>query len=164
QEGSPGYDAAASAGAFLPIVHVVLLEGTGRAKPTDASEPDRFLDMRRRGLVGKNPGPNRGLIGAPRLPDAESARGGAQHREIGEHRADNRVDETRSRPETLFELGPDLFFVFEHLGHRRVAHIVRPDADQDMAVARGNHAPGGLRLRRDTRAEGGFDGREMAPR
>src|SRR5437879_7413997 len=47
QEGPPGYHAAAGAGAFLPIVHVVLLEGPGRAEATHSGHPDRFLDVRR---------------------------------------------------------------------------------------------------------------------
>src|SRR5262245_46259100 len=39
--------AAAGAGAFLPIVHVILLKCAGRAEPADTGQADRFLDMRR---------------------------------------------------------------------------------------------------------------------
>src|SRR5438105_5689347 len=50
-----GHHAAAGAGAFLPIVHVVLLEGARRAEAAHAGEPDRLLDMRRRRLVDEYP-------------------------------------------------------------------------------------------------------------
>src|SRR5580700_3465388 len=46
------HDALAGAGAFLPIVHVVLLEGAGRAEAPDPGQADGLLDMRRRRLVG----------------------------------------------------------------------------------------------------------------
>src|SRR5262249_34888303 len=81
------HDTATGARAFLPIVHVVLLKGAGRAEAPHPGEPDRLLDMRRGGLVGVDPRPDLGLVGPARLPDAEGARGGAQHREIWEHRA-----------------------------------------------------------------------------
>src|SRR2546429_1363103 len=71
--------AAAGAGAFLPIVHVILLEGAGRAETANTGQADRFLDMRRGGLVGVDPGPHLGLVRATRVPDAEGARGGAEH-------------------------------------------------------------------------------------
>src|SRR6201987_1822950 len=53
-------------GAFLPVVHVLLLEGAGRAEASHPAQPHRFLDMRRSRLVGVDPGPNFGLIGPAR--------------------------------------------------------------------------------------------------
>src|SRR5712671_2480671 len=86
------HDAAAGLGAFLPIVHVVLLERAGGAEAAHAGMPDRLLDLRRCRLVDKDPGPHLGLVRPARLPDAEGARGRAQQREVWEHRADDRVD------------------------------------------------------------------------
>src|ERR1700730_14498335 len=40
-------DSAAGLGALLPIVHVVLLEGAGRAEAAHPGEPDRLLHLRR---------------------------------------------------------------------------------------------------------------------
>src|SRR4030095_9520053 len=51
-------DAAAGLGAFLPIVHVVLLEGAGRAETAHAGEPERLLDLARRRLVDEYPRPH----------------------------------------------------------------------------------------------------------
>src|SRR5579864_8035288 len=67
----PRHHAAAGAGAFLPIVHVVLLEGAGRAEAAHSGEADRFLDMRRGSLVDEHPRPDLGLVGAARMPDAK---------------------------------------------------------------------------------------------
>src|SRR5271169_709824 len=44
---APRDDATAGAGAFLPIVHVVLLEGAGRAEPADPGQAHRLLDLGR---------------------------------------------------------------------------------------------------------------------
>src|SRR6516162_6135242 len=52
---APRDDAATSAGAFLPIVHVVLLESAGRAEAAHAGQPHRFLDVRRCGLIDIDP-------------------------------------------------------------------------------------------------------------
>src|SRR5262249_9619173 len=41
QRGAARHDTAASARAFLPIVHVVLLKGAGGAEAPHPSEPDR---------------------------------------------------------------------------------------------------------------------------
>src|ERR1700738_756294 len=41
---SPRDDAATGAGAFLPVVHVVLLEGAGGAEASYSGQPDRLLD------------------------------------------------------------------------------------------------------------------------
>src|SRR4051794_18562896 len=43
---APRHRAAARLGAFLPVVHVVLLERAGRAKAPDAGLTDRPLDLR----------------------------------------------------------------------------------------------------------------------
>src|ERR1700730_16429738 len=72
---APGDDAAAGQRAALPIVHVVLLEGAGRAEHPNAGQPDRLLDLGRRGPVDKAPGPDLGLVGAARMPHREGARG-----------------------------------------------------------------------------------------
>src|SRR6266404_993075 len=71
---TPRDHAAAGAGAFLPVVHVVLLEGARRAEPAHTGQADRFLDMGRGGLVGVDPGPHLGLVRAPRVPDAKGPR------------------------------------------------------------------------------------------
>src|SRR5216683_2427256 len=68
---APRHDPLTGAGAFLPIVHVVLLEGARRAEAPDPGQADGLLDMRRRRLVGIDPGPDLGLVGSARLPDAE---------------------------------------------------------------------------------------------
>ena len=74
QRHAPRDDAAAGARAFLPIVHVVLLEGSRRAEAAHAGHPDRLLDVRRGGLIGKDPGPDLRLVGPTRMPHAEAAR------------------------------------------------------------------------------------------
>src|SRR5262249_25423188 len=70
-----GEGASAGLRAALPIVHVVLLEGAGRAEHPRAGQPDRLLDRGRRRLVDVHPGPDLGLFGAARVPDAKRARG-----------------------------------------------------------------------------------------
>src|ERR1043166_2792118 len=68
-----GDRAARGLGAALPIVHVVLLEGARRAEHPHPGGPDRFLDMRRRRLIGITPGPDLGLIRPARVPHADRA-------------------------------------------------------------------------------------------
>src|SRR6516225_8866630 len=46
---------AAGLGAFLPIVHVVLLERAGRAEAAYSRQPGRLPHRGRRGLVDKHP-------------------------------------------------------------------------------------------------------------
>src|SRR5260370_38330236 len=75
QESPSGYDAAASAGALLPIVHVVLLEGPRRAEAAHPGQPNCFLHMRRRRHAGEQPRRQRGLVRSPRVPDTQRARG-----------------------------------------------------------------------------------------
>src|SRR5438105_14467022 len=77
-----GHDALAGAGAFLPIVPVVLLEGAGRAEAYDSGHADRFLDMRRRRLVGIDAGTDSGFAEHARQPDPERARGPPQHQDL----------------------------------------------------------------------------------
>src|SRR5215472_5906423 len=161
---SPRDDAATGAGAFLPVVHVVLLEGTGGAEASYSGQPDRLLDVRWCRPVSESPRPHLGVVGAARMPDAECAGSRAEHRKIGEGRADDRVDPLRAGPEPLLDLRADLFLVFQNLGHRRVADVVWTDADQNVTVAGGNYAPGRLRFSRDAGAERSLDRREVAPR
>src|SRR5215475_1989736 len=71
---APRHDAAAGLRAFLPIVHVVLLEGSGRAEAAHPRQPERVLHFRRRGLVDEHPRPDLGLIRAARMPHAQSSR------------------------------------------------------------------------------------------
>src|SRR5258708_13908895 len=68
QHGPPRHHAATGARALLPIVHVVLLEGAGRAEAPDAGQSDRFLDMWRRRFVGLNPRPNPCLFSPSPVP------------------------------------------------------------------------------------------------
>src|SRR5216683_3780567 len=104
----PGHDAATGAGAFLPIVHVVLLEGAGRAEASHPGQPDRVLDVSRGGLVDEHPRPDLGLVGAARVPDAEGPRGGAQQREVREDGADDRINEARAGAEAVLHFRADL--------------------------------------------------------
>src|SRR6516164_9896101 len=83
---APRNHPATSAGAFLPVVHVVLLESARRAEAAHPGQSDRLLDVRRCSLVDIGPRPHLGLVGAARVPDAEGPRGGAKHREIGKGR------------------------------------------------------------------------------
>src|SRR5713101_2085452 len=92
----PRHHAATGAGAFLPIVHVVLLEGARGAEAPHPGQPDRVLDMGRGGLVDEHPGPDLSLVRAARVPDAKGPRGGTQQREIRENGADDRVDQLRA--------------------------------------------------------------------
>src|ERR1700752_3085473 len=79
QESAPRHDAPAGSGALLPIVHVVLLERARRAETAAPREPDRFPDMRWRRFICKDPRPDLGFIGPPRMPNSERPRGSAQH-------------------------------------------------------------------------------------
>src|SRR6516162_1766616 len=79
-------------GAFLPVVHLVLLETAGRAEPPNTGQPDRLLDVRRGGLVDVDPRPDLGLVATARMPDAKGARAGAEQGEVGKQGADDRAD------------------------------------------------------------------------
>jgi hypothetical protein len=79
---TPGHHAAAGLGAFLPIVHVVLLERAGRAEAAHAGEAEGILDLLRCYLVDKDPGPDLGLFRAARVPYSERPGGAPQQREI----------------------------------------------------------------------------------
>src|SRR4029077_6268471 len=118
-----------------PIVHVVLLEGAGRAETAHAGETERLPDLAGRRLVDEYPRPHLGLAGAARLPNAEGPRGAAQQREIREDGGDDRVDQRGARPEPPVDLGADLALVGLDLGQWRVAVLVGGDADHNMAVA-----------------------------
>src|SRR5438105_1164914 len=160
---APRHDAPAGLRAFLPIVHVVLFEGSGWAEAAYPGQPKCLLHFWRRGLVDEHPRPDLGLPRAARMPDAQRARGPPQQREVREHGAHDRVDQGRARPQPLIDLGPDLALVGLDLGHWRVAEAVGADAYQDMAVARRHHPVGGRRARRRPDAEPGRDRRTMAP-
>src|SRR5215469_12766188 len=150
---APRDHTAAGAGALLPVVHIVLLESAGGAEAPHTGQSHRFLDVRRRRFVDVDPRPHLGLVRTARVPDAECAGGGAEHRKIREGRADDRVDPTRAGPETLLDLRADLPLIFQNLGDRRVGHVIRPKADQYVAVAGGYQTPLGLRLGRCARAK-----------
>src|SRR4051812_33113640 len=92
-------DPTAGLGAFLPIIHVVLLEGAGRAETAYAGEAERLFDLARGRLVDEYPGPHLGPAGAARLPNPEGPRGAPQQREIREYGGDDRVDQPDARPE-----------------------------------------------------------------
>src|SRR6516225_9961581 len=93
---TPRGNATTGLGAFLPVVHVVLLKGAGRAEAANAGEAERLLDDGGPGLVDKHIRPDFGLVGAARLPHPERARGAAQQREIRKDCADDRVDQARA--------------------------------------------------------------------
>src|SRR5262245_27456952 len=65
---APGHDAAAGLRAFLPIIHIVLLEGSGGAETAHPRQPERLLYFRRRGFVDKHPRPDLGLLRTARMP------------------------------------------------------------------------------------------------
>src|SRR6266404_3877584 len=94
----------AGLGAFLPVVHVVLLEGAGRAEAAHAGEAERLFDVARSRLVDEYPRPHFGPAGAARLPNAEGPGGAAQQREIREYGGDDRVDQPGARPEPAIDL------------------------------------------------------------
>src|SRR6516225_4300634 len=52
---APRHHPATSAGAFLPIVHVVLLKRARRAEAAHPGSPHRFLDVPRRRLIDIDP-------------------------------------------------------------------------------------------------------------
>src|SRR4051794_14904301 len=81
-------DPAAGLGAFLPIVHIVLLEGAGRAETAYAGQAERLLDVARGRLVDEYPRPHFGPAGPARLPNSKGPRGAAQQREIREYGGD----------------------------------------------------------------------------
>src|SRR6516225_6008146 len=143
QERSSRHRSATGASTFLPVVHIVLLDGTGGAEPPHTGQPDRLLDLRRGGPVDIDPRPDLGLVGATRMPDAEGAGAYAKQGEIGEQGADDRADQSHSGSQALFHLRADLLLVREDLGHRRLGHVVWPDAHNGMAVSGGDDAPGG---------------------
>src|SRR5271165_4177573 len=72
---APRDNAAPRLRAALPIVHVVLLERSARAKHARAGEPYGLFHFRRRCLVGVNECPALGLVGAARVPYADRPRG-----------------------------------------------------------------------------------------
>src|ERR1051325_196155 len=69
----PRHHAARGLCAALPVVHVVLLEGAGGAEYPHAGETNGFLDLGRRRLVGVDPSPDLGLLGAARVPAPDRA-------------------------------------------------------------------------------------------
>src|SRR5262245_18459181 len=79
---APGHHPAAGLGALLPIVHVVLLEGTRRAKTADAGQAQGLFDLGRSGFVSVDPRRDDNLVGSMRVPDAEGAGSGTEHREV----------------------------------------------------------------------------------
>src|ERR1700722_6215382 len=159
----PRHGSAASERAFLPIVHVVLLKRAGWTEAADARQPDRLLDVRRRRLVDIDPRPYLGLVGAARMPDSEGAGGCPKHGEIGKHRPDDRVDQPRTGAETCLDFGPYLLLVIEDLRHRRIANVVRADADQDVPAAWRHHRARRVGFGRDAAAEIGLDRGQMRP-
>src|SRR5271166_4022727 len=158
-----GHHTATGLGAALPVVHIVLLEGAGRAEGPQAGQPDRLLDLRRGGLVGVNPGPHLGFVGAAGMPDAQCPRAGAQHREVWEDRADDGLYHFEAWAKPRCHLRGDLRLVSQDFRHRRIGDRVGADADHAVAVAGGEHYP--VRVRVDPKVAAGPRpyGREMAP-
>src|SRR5580700_2378546 len=160
---APRDRAACGLGAALPIVHVVLLEGARWAEHPHPRHADRFLDLGRGRLVGVDPGPNLGLVRTARMPDAQGARSRPEHRQVRENRADDRLYDVEPRTEAPLHLGPDLGFVGENFGGRRIGHRVGADRDDRMAVPRGQHPPARVRVDPKIAARPDAYGREVTP-
>src|SRR6267154_1838901 len=139
EEIAPGHHPSPGLGAALPIVHVVLLEGARWAEHPDTGQPNGFLDRGRGGFVGKDPRPDFGLVGSPRVPDPEGARGGPQHREIREESADDRLDKPQTWAEALGHFRGDFRLIGQNLGRRRVGYRIGADADDAVTISRGEH-------------------------
>jgi hypothetical protein len=69
------------------------------------------------------------------MPDAEGVRGSTQQGEIGEHRADNRIDQTHTGPQALLHLRADGLFVGLDLGYRDVSRVLRTQRNNAVAIA-----------------------------
>src|SRR5215469_7811907 len=160
---APRDNAAPGLRAALPIVHVVLLERSARAKYAGASEPYGLFHLRRRRLVGVNKCPALGLLGAARMPHADRPRGWPQHREIGEHRSRHRLAEARSRSEALRQIRLDPCLVGQHIGVRHVGDRIGAGHHRAVPVARRHRAAGLVRLDAEISSRPGLHRRKMAP-
>src|SRR5271163_4000119 len=122
-----GDHTAAGLGAALPVVHVVLLVCPSRAEGSQAGQADRLLDLRRSGLVGVNPRPNFGFVGAAGVPDPQCPRAGAQHRQVWEDRANDGLYDFQARAKPRRHLWANLRLVSQEFGHRRIGNGVGAD-------------------------------------
>src|SRR6516225_3793126 len=154
----------AGLGAPLPIVHVVLLERARRTEPAHAGQSDRFLDRRGRRLVGKDPSPNLGLLGSPRMPNTEGARNRAKHREVWEESADDRLDPFEARTEAPLHFRSDLRLVGLEFGYRRVDDHIGADPYDAVTIARPEHHSSRVGAQTVLAARPGLHRRTMAPR
>src|SRR6266851_4811482 len=117
---APGDDPAAGAGTLLPVVHVILLKGARRAEAPHPSQPHGLLDLGRGRFIHIDPGPELDLVGSPWVPDAERARGRAEERKVGKHRADDGINHTVSETQARLHLQADGLLVGQDGGHRRI--------------------------------------------
>src|SRR5262249_18011428 len=135
--------AAAGLSALLPIIHIVLLEGTGGAKAPDPGQAHGLFDLGRRGLVGINPRRHDNLVGSMWVPDAEGTGRGAEDGEVRKHRPQNWVDQVDAGPQTSLDFRANALFIGKDFGHRRVADIMGTKGDDAVTVARREHRAGG---------------------
>src|ERR1700730_2292746 len=161
---APGDDTPSGLSAALPVVHIVLLERSRRPEHSHTRQSNGLLDLWRGRLVGEDPSPDFGLVGPPRVPDPKRPRRRAQHREVGEDRADDRLDAIEAWAEALSHLRNEPRLVGQDLRSGRVGDRVGANADDAVAVARRQHHP--IRVRTDAKvaAGAGLDRREVAPR
>src|ERR1700758_829362 len=138
---APGHHPSRGLGAALPIIHVVLLERARRAEAPHSGQPERLLDLRRGRLVDVNPRPHLGLVRPARVPNSKSARGSSEHREVREHRTDDRLYSAQTRTEALCHLRSNLFLIGQDLGNGWVGDRVGADPDDRMAIAGRHHYP-----------------------
>src|SRR6516164_10756836 len=151
--------AAPSLRAALPVIHIVLLEGPRRTEHPRARQPNGFLDFRRSGLVGKDPRPDFGPVRSPRVPDANGARGGPQHREVREYGANDGLDSVETRAEALLHLWKDRGLIGQDRGGRRIGNGIGADPDDAVAIAGGEHGPAWVRVDAEITAGTGLDRR-----
>src|SRR5215510_12934684 len=71
QRQAPGHRPPTGAGALLPVVHVVLLEGPRGAEAAHTRQTKSLLHLRRGSLIDIDPRPELNRVGPTRVPDAE---------------------------------------------------------------------------------------------
>jgi hypothetical protein len=121
-------------GAFLPIVHVVLLEDAGRAEAAYPDEPHHVVDLGRGGRISEYPRSDLGHVRPPRLPTRKVREVLRRIERCGNTAPIIGLISRLGGPSRFSTLGPDWALIFLDHRHRRVAHIIGTDTDEGMAV------------------------------
>ena len=157
-----GNGAAAGLGAFLPVVHIILLKSSRRTEPANGGEPDLLFHLRRRGPVGESPRPDLDLARPFGVPDAKGAGAAPHDGKVGKDSANNRVQRPPQRPQTGVNLGPDpILILIQQL--RRLPRLPGGHGNHPMPVGRGHRPAPHHRRRRDPHAEPGPNRRQVRP-